>query len=172
MPVRRRSLARVRRPLTFAQKLDLVIGCSRTAAFDSEAERREAWRIHRDELLQFGNRRAGHRPAGWWLYESPEPLGRPWWGVQLIDRDDPTELESEQLIRMGVLDAEEREEVEAEWERADILAHREAADAYQWGRAVWSPHSTAFQWESLAQALRAARYGEVPLSHPMREATL
>lgn len=40
--------------------------------FSSEAERREAWQRHRDDLMSH-RRLPGTRPQGWWDYESSAP---------------------------------------------------------------------------------------------------
>jgi hypothetical protein len=97
-------------------KLELTIGPGREAAFDSDEERRLAWDLHRDELMVFGNRIPGSRPWGWWRYESPEPLDD-----AVIDLDEPEgwRREARQLLRLGIMDAEETATLQGCWATED-----------------------------------------------------
>jgi hypothetical protein len=79
MPAKRR-IAKGRRRLdvlTLGESFELMAQCSaRTRHFQSERERREAWLLHRDELL---SRTAScrRRPSAWWAYDvAPEDRPR------------------------------------------------------------------------------------------------
>jgi hypothetical protein len=91
MPIRRR-IDRVTRKLSDSQFWSLLLGEDpRRPAFASDADRRAAWALHREELRT----NAGTRPQGWWDYESPEP------------RSSEAEAEPDQLRRLGVLTPDE-----------------------------------------------------------------
>lgn len=72
-------------------------------AFESEADRRELWFRHRDEL----GTNPCSRADGWWRFESPEPR----------NESEPEHL---QLERMGCLAPEERSWL-AQWRKEGIL---------------------------------------------------
>lgn len=65
----RRRIARDRRDLTFNERMRLSTGHP-ADAFASEAEEREAWERHRDELIaRDATNRPGHRPWAFWTYD-------------------------------------------------------------------------------------------------------
>src|SRR4051812_19322962 len=68
MPPRRREDRR--RKLTFAQRMDLEVGCD-PAAWESEDHRREAWAMHRDELMAVSW--PDRPPEAFWQYEPGVP---------------------------------------------------------------------------------------------------
>lgn len=74
------------------------------SAFESDAERREAWRLHGAEVATWGNYIPGTRCWAWWEYESPEPRG-------IEDWDELAE--AQHLRRMGVLSEQEIRDFEA-----------------------------------------------------------
>jgi hypothetical protein len=95
MPIRRR-IDRVTRKLSYAQHWSLFLGEDPfRPAFASDAERRTAWELHRDE---FGAN-VGTRPQAWWDYEAGEPRSE-------------TEAEADQLRRLGVLTPEEAAQID------------------------------------------------------------
>lgn len=66
------------RKLTSDQRLDLLHGpgfvYSPRPAFLSASERREAWELHREELIaEVSKRRPGDRPEAWWQFEAGRP---------------------------------------------------------------------------------------------------
>jgi hypothetical protein len=113
VPVRRRSLARVTRKLDWNQTLNLIIGAGRgEPVFDSDQERRLAWQLHREELMNYGNMPLpGQRPAGWWDFDSPEPLEDE---LDMNTAEWPY-AEARQLHRLGKLEHWEIEELTARY---------------------------------------------------------
>jgi hypothetical protein len=53
--------------LTHNQRFELILGQAGKSHFASDAERKQAWREHRDELLAAVN--PTQRPWGYWQYE-------------------------------------------------------------------------------------------------------
>ena len=76
-------------------------------------EMRSAWKEHRAQLLAAA--RPGHRPWGWWEFESTEPrspatsAGAGWWLEGL------REHQTLQLLRMGEIGEIELLELKQEW---------------------------------------------------------
>ena len=94
MPIRRR-IDRVTRKLSNAQFWSLILGeDSLRPAFASDADRRAAWELHREELWT----NVGTRPQGWWDYDATEP------------RND-IEAEADQLRRLGALAPDEERQI-------------------------------------------------------------
>lgn len=94
MPVRKRGVFRFRHELSVPEWLDLTIGTGgKHSAFVDVDERREAWRVHQDRLLE--RHRAGHRPAAWWDFEHPDEE-RPFLREQTL-----------RLLEMGEIGADE-----------------------------------------------------------------
>lgn len=79
-----------RRPLTFPEKLELMIGPGIRPVFPSDEARRQAWEDHREDILRAVNKTT--RPWAWWEYECAE------------DREDD---EIAQLKRLGEYTEEE-----------------------------------------------------------------
>jgi hypothetical protein len=90
MPIRRR-IDRVTRKLSDSQFWSLLLGEDpRRPAFASDADRRAAWELHREELRT----NIGTRPEAFWDYDATEPRTE-------------TEAETDQLRRLGVLTPDE-----------------------------------------------------------------
>ena len=76
-------------------------------------EMRSTWKAHRDKLLAAA--RPGHRPWGWWEFESPEPraaatsAGAGWWLEGL------REHQTLQLLEMGEIGEVELLELKQSW---------------------------------------------------------
>ena len=89
-----------RTPLTPRQWQELLLGPSVNlgSAFNDRQELERAWHEHGAELM--ATMRPGRRPLGWYEFECPS-------GVQFSD-----EHEQSILWRAGVLDAEERLDLE------------------------------------------------------------
>src|SRR4030095_15612236 len=68
---RKRSISRVK--LTDLQRIQLLHPFIATSipAFDSAEHRKRWWVENRERLMAAA--RPGHRPVGWWDYESPRP---------------------------------------------------------------------------------------------------
>ena len=94
-----------RMPLTPGQLQELWLGPSYVSGskFADREELEAAWREHRAEVLTMS--KPGHRPAAWWEFDAPS-------GLKFDD-----EHSCSILWRAGVLDAEERREVEEDWRR-------------------------------------------------------
>ena len=94
-----------RMPLTPSQLQELWLGPNRNlgSQFADRAELEQAWREHRAEVMAMS--KPGQRPAAWYEFERPP-------GVRISD-----EHEASTLWRAGVLGAEEKLDVEAEWRR-------------------------------------------------------
>jgi hypothetical protein len=78
------------------------------SSFESDEHRRATWFHHRDRVMRQWAK-GGRRPAGWWAYEACE------WGLRGY-----AGYEHERSILYetpGVLTAEERAELEAQWRR-------------------------------------------------------
>jgi hypothetical protein len=90
------------RRLNFWQELSLEYGeRSDHPGFASDSERRAVWQQHRDKFL--AKQRPGRRPDAWWDYEAP------------FRRPDEYEQEPARLYAAGLLDAEEKAELIADW---------------------------------------------------------
>ncbi len=95
-------------------------------AFEDDEDRRAAWEIHRDELMQRnGTAVPGHRPAGYWDYDAPDapareaflvPASWPFPGER-VDSEAFDEAELRYLAERGLLDREEIARLAAEAER-------------------------------------------------------
>jgi hypothetical protein len=110
VPTKRTIRNRSRHKLSFWEELSLEYGNrSEGLGFASDAERREAWLRHRDELL--AKCRAGRRPDAWWTYEAP--FRRPEY-----------EREPARLYEAGLLGEEEKRELVADWREAFERAQR------------------------------------------------
>ena len=101
MVTNRTSIHRGSRRLSIVEDMDLVLGSSpRWPAFAGDAERRQVWTQHRDELIARCGR---ERPQAWWQYESPIPYPK--------DRD----YEEAALFEAGLLSADEVVPLMARW---------------------------------------------------------
>lgn len=112
MPRKARIRRRAKVELTERERTNLICGPyhphQHVPVFRDEAERREAWETHRDELIRLNfvkkplgilcgsGKGFGTRPLAWWEFDAPEPL-----------RDGETELEF--LQRHNLLTPEEKE---------------------------------------------------------------
>jgi hypothetical protein len=94
-----------RMPLTPSQLQELWLGPSYVSGskFADREELEAAWREHSAEVMTMS--KPGQRPAAWWEFDAPTGLK--------FDADHEQSI----LWRAGVLGAEERREVEAEWRR-------------------------------------------------------
>lgn len=108
MPRRRRGIA-----LTWAQEDDLMLGGP--PADWSEAERRRAWRQHRDELMATHGG-PGHRLAAWWRYDAGDDAPC-WVGDREMRVSDMLAFDVAQLRYLAEhdMDAEEAAEVVRLW---------------------------------------------------------
>jgi hypothetical protein len=88
--------------LSSGQKMELIYGpnSSQGSLFNSREELVQAWAACRDELLARAN--AGRRPAGFYEFE-------------FDGRRPPYDTERSTLWRMGLLSADEKAVLEAEW---------------------------------------------------------
>lgn len=68
----RKRVSRYHRPaaLTYDEWVELTWGAPGATAFSSPFTAKEAWRHHRQELME--GHPAGRRPAGFWQYEASE----------------------------------------------------------------------------------------------------
>ena len=58
--------------LDLEQYLELLLGPNEERSdFNSDEQRREAWREHSEELMPMVD--PGSRPWAWWQYDAPEP---------------------------------------------------------------------------------------------------
>jgi len=99
---RRHRLQAVLGELSAGQKMELIYGPnpSQGSLFNSREELVQAWTACRDELLERAN--AGRRPAGFYEFE-------------FAGRRPPYDTERSILWRMGLLTADEKVALEAEW---------------------------------------------------------
>jgi hypothetical protein len=98
------------RELTREQGIELWIGPGgRTSAFANNRERKEAWLLHRDEMLE--EHPKCRRPWGWWFYERGMTSG-------VTGRDMP-----QYLLDNNCTTPEERQLIE-QWRNADEEAQR------------------------------------------------
>jgi len=93
--------------LTYSELQELWLGPCNGSVFDSSAQLRDAWVRGRGVVMRLWAR-GGRRPQAWWFLGDAASLGLTWPGY---DR------ERSYLYAAGVLSAEERTEVEAEWRR-------------------------------------------------------
>jgi hypothetical protein len=133
MPIRRGA-----RRLSITEHMDLTIGSSpRRPVFASDAERRQVWMQHRDELIQ---QCTGTRPDAWWQYESPIPYPK--------SRD----YEEAALYEAGLLAADEVAPVMMRWR-----AHFDDAQVPGFG------YCTGYGWLHGAAARKAHyRWAGIP----------
>ena len=107
---------RAHRELSTPQWVSLAFGhVDGDDAFDDDEDRRAAWEIHRDELMQRnGTAVPGHRPAGFWDYDAPDaparedflvPASWPFPGER-VDSEALEEAELRYLAERGLLDEE------------------------------------------------------------------
>jgi hypothetical protein len=106
MPTNRAYIRRPHRSrLTGGQELDLWLGSGPPydpAPFASGEARRAAWLLHRDRLAGVLPSSPGRRAQAWWAYDAPIP----WPGY---------DAERSTLYAAGLLDVEEKAQLEAEW---------------------------------------------------------
>jgi hypothetical protein len=79
--------------------------------FASAEARAAAWQRHREHLIRKLPSSPGKRPVAWWQYDSPVPYPGP-------------DKERSALYLAGLLGAEEKVELEAEWREAFARAQR------------------------------------------------
>jgi hypothetical protein len=94
MVTNRTPINRSGRRLTINEHMDLTLGSSprRAPVFANDAERRQVWMQHRDELI---GQCTGTRPDAWWCYDAPIPYPK--------DR----QYEEAALYEAGLLTADE-----------------------------------------------------------------
>lgn len=90
--------------LSQREEMDLLLG--NRGAFADEADRRQAWRQHREELMASIN--IGSRPQAFWDYDAPAKI--------------PFESDLQALDRLNLLTAEEF----AYWAAAGMLPTKPA----------------------------------------------
>jgi hypothetical protein len=115
----------------------------RPGGFTSDRAAREAWFANRDRFMGRGN--PGTRPPGWWRFESPVP--KPVNGPS-----------AHVLYDHGLLDADERADLEACWRQDEAEAFENATtarDYFRTCRQVGVPYSLRRAWRGATAADKA-----------------
>ena len=131
MPVRRRLRKRgTADRLTEIQRLHLhrgnPFGCG--PVFADNADEREAWTAHRDDIQrEHIERMPGTRPCAWWRYDAPHP------------RDEKIH-ETIQLHELGLIGAAELEALTVQWRHWERVARYREAEYADWREWAGTPH--------------------------------
>jgi len=147
--------------LSEEQFMELWVGPGDTSAFPDEWTKRATWRAVRDDMVGDSE---GQRPAGWWLYESPEPR-------------DCGEPQHRQLARLGELTEYERN-VLRKWAavhpvyelttEGEVAGYAARAESQRWPVEMWANKAKqhgwpAELWRPVADRLRA--FADTPPPH-------